>query len=295
MDKRTAHLLVTDLDDTLWNWFHAWYESFSAMLSALSEVTGIPAGELEPEIRAIHQKRGTVEYTNLLAEMPSLKSITQGMDPLKVYDEVLHIQNSTRKHSTRLYEGVADTLRTVHDAGVKIVAYTESLTYFTDKRIEWLGLDGIIDCVYSAPDHDLPHGKTFAQMRSLDPSAYGLKQTDHLHVRRGLTKPNPEILIEILQKYSVDPAAAVYVGDSLMKDVAMAQRVGVIDVHAKYGVEHQSKEYALLQRVTHWPDSDVNREQALETNQEVVPTYTLTTRYSELLDLFDFQPAGTNE
>ena len=35
MTERPRRLLVTDLDNTLWDWFEAWYQSFSALVDAL--------------------------------------------------------------------------------------------------------------------------------------------------------------------------------------------------------------------------------------------------------------------
>src|SRR5690349_5217643 len=51
-------LLVTDLDNTLWDWFAIWYASFSALLEGIVRISGISQEELEPEIRKVHQRRG---------------------------------------------------------------------------------------------------------------------------------------------------------------------------------------------------------------------------------------------
>lgn len=51
-----------------------------------------------------------------------------------------------------------------------------------------------------------------------------------------------------------------------MKDVAMAQKVGVVDVHAAYGVVQHRPEYDLLRRVSHWTADDVECERGLRPN-----------------------------
>src|SRR4051812_26769829 len=53
-DRPVAHLLVTDLDNTLWDWFDIWYESFSRLLDGVSRASGVPVPELEREIRTVH-------------------------------------------------------------------------------------------------------------------------------------------------------------------------------------------------------------------------------------------------
>jgi hypothetical protein len=57
-----------------------------------------------------------------------------------------------------------------------------------------------------------------------------------------------------------DVSEVMCVGDSLMKDIVMAQGAGVTDVWAKYGESHRRDGYDLLRRVSHWTPQDVERE-----------------------------------
>lgn len=279
-------LFVTDLDNTLWDWFHAWNASFGALLNGLVAITGVPKDQLENEIRKVHQQRGTSEYSFLIHEVPSLLEFAGDRDPRQVFDEALHAQNSARLRETSLYDGVASTLESLQKAGVQIVAYTESQAYWTEWRIRKLGLDGVIHRLYSSPDHDFPEGITPDKIRYYPESEYGLKITDHRHVARGLTKPNGEILREIMDDYAVLPEEVLYIGDSVMKDVAMAQSLGVFDVHAKYGESHEQPAYEQLKRVSHWPDSDIANER--DAAAAVEPNYILTEGINEVFQHFRF-------
>ena len=286
MDEKV--LLITDLDNTLWDWFAAWHASFGAMLDRLTELSGVPAAVLEPEIRKIHQQRGTSEYSNLLNEVPSLiQGMSGNKEPSTVYDDALHVLHSQRKKNTQLYPGVLETLTELRERSIKIVAYTESVAYWTEWRIRHTGLDGVIDVLYSAPDHELPQGLTFEAMRTADPSEYGLRRTEHHYVPKGAVKPNVAVLQSILLDCSTPAQNAVYVGDSLMKDISMAQQVGVTDVHAKYGEPQHLESYALLQRVSHWPDRDVLKEQQLRTAPAVHPAHVLDQGFWQLLEVFN--------
>ena len=66
-----------------------------------------------------------------------------------------------------------------------------------------------------------------------------------------------QCLLDIISEIGVARDDAVYLGDSLFKDVAMAQSAGVDDVLAKYGESHTRSEYDLLRAVTHWTSEQV--------------------------------------
>jgi FMN phosphatase YigB (HAD superfamily) len=287
-ERPSKRLLITDLDNTLWDWFEAWYQSFSAMLERLAELSGIAQSDLEQAIRPIHRSRGTAEYSNLLNEIPALISAAAPLDPSQVFDDANHVLNSQRKAATNLYPGVKETIGLLRSAGIKIVAYTESLAYWTEWRILHTGLDGMIDVLYSAPDHDFPSGMTVSSLRTLPPESYGLKFTRHRHVPRGINKPNVDVLQSILSAQGCLASEAVYIGDSLMKDIAMAQAADILDVHAKYGEVQNKAEYELLRRVSHWSDDEVERERRLITaTGEVVATITCQSSFAEILPTFD--------
>jgi len=241
---------------------------------------------LEEQIRAVHRRRGTTEYSNLVRELPSLIEAAAPDDPAKVYDAALHAQNSRRKATTRLYPRVPEGLRSLKQAGVRIAAYTESGAFWAEWRIKHTGLDGIIDVLYSSPDHDLTAGVVPSALRSghYDHEHYGLRGTRHQHVPHGVLKPNVEILRSILDDERCAPEETVYLGDSLMKDIVMAQAAGVLDAHAEYGLVQHRDEYDLLRRVTHWTDEDVTREMALSTpHGEVKPTIVCHSGFDDVL------------
>lgn len=291
VEKHVARLLVVDLDDTLWTWFDAWHVSFSAFLSSTSSLSGITEVDLKRAIRPIHQRHGTSEYSWLLDELDVLQgSVPSGSTVAEHFDPALHAQNRARKGATRLHPGVLDTLTRLRANGTTVVAYTESLAFWTRWRIQQTGLDGLIAEIYSSPDHDTPAGVDVASRRTLPAKDYELKETEHRHVQRGIVKPAPEILQQILDDHSVAATEAVYVGDSLMKDVAMAQAVGAIDALAAYGVKTDDPRYLLLQEVSHWPDCTVAKEQDKTPGVHPTPTLVLSSGLSDLFDHVDFRP-----
>jgi FMN phosphatase YigB (HAD superfamily) len=264
--------LLTDFDNTLYDWFGMWHASFSAMVEEIAKISGLDEKVLYPEIRVIHQKYRTSEYAFLIEEIPSLKALYPDSDLTKVFDKAIHAYRSARKRSLVLYEGVRETLSSLRSKGVLIAIYTESRAYYTNYRIRKLGLDDLVDVVFSPPDHEIP----------LSAAAYNLGGSDgtnrllharHVFLPPGVLKPNPEVLLDIVKEIGRRPLDCVYVGDSLMKDVAMAQDAGVADVLAEYGVVQHHLGYDLLRKVSHWSEEDVQREKAVSKSRSVTPTH----------------------
>jgi len=281
--------VVTDLDNTLYDWFEFWYASFGAMLRVLVDLSGIPEEVLKPEIRTIHQRYGTSEYSALIQEIPSLQKKFPREDLPKRFDAAIDAYRKARAATLRLYPTVFDTLRELKHRGVRIVGYTDSRAYQSAYRVRKLGLDGVLDFLYSPPDHKLPPGTSAEDLRTRPPSNYDFKFTQHRHTPEGETKPNPDLLRSIITEVGATPGSTAYVGDSLMNDIAMAQQAGTFDVQAKYGVAMDRPGYDLLQEVSHWPQTAVEHEK----KPEVHATRVLREHFDELLGLFDFERLQT--
>jgi phosphoglycolate phosphatase-like HAD superfamily hydrolase len=284
---RSVSLVITDLDNTLFDWVRIWYASFSALLNSLSKLSGIPAATLIPEVKVVHENHGTAEYAFLIEELPSLQAKHPGDDLSALYSPAIEAYRSARGAALRLYPGVLDTLGKLKENGCLLVGYTESMAFYSNYRLRHLGLDLLLDFLYSPPDHDLPRGLTPAQIRRYPAGNYVLRKTQHRHTPSGELKPNPEILQRIIHEVGGLRERAVYVGDSLMKDVAMAQDAGVTDVWAQYGIAQDRPEYELLRRVTHWTEDAVEREKRL-THKDVSPSFVLRESFSELIGIFSF-------
>ena len=215
----------------------------------------------------------------MVERLKPLRELFPDQDLKLVFDDAIHAYRSARKKNLELYNGVRETLHDLRSAGVLIVLYTDSLAFYTIDRIHRLGLDELVDFIFSPPDHEIPNSVVTHTRRE----KYRLAHAQHLYVPEGVIKPNPEVLLDIVREVGRHKDECVYLGDSRMKDVAMAQDAGISDVFASYGVVQNHDGYPLLRNVSHWPDADVQRE--ADPKRLVVPTHTIS-QFSEIKQFF---------
>jgi phosphoglycolate phosphatase len=272
-------ILITDVDNTLFDWQRLWYETFSAMSSVAIEISGIKPDVFFAECSALHQQHGTSEYSFVLTELPSFKA-KYGEHVRAAMQPAIEAFRKARDANLKLYDGVALALDELKSKGIIVAAFTESKAFYTSERFRSLGLDGRIDFLYSPKDHDLPADKQSDYLK--------LNYTKHRLTPDGESKPNPHLLISIVEELGFELGEAVYVGDNLLKDVYMAQSAKILDVHAEYGAaQHRAIEYDLLKRVTHWTPDMVAREREALKPGAVTPSHSLKKSFSEIVSIME--------
>ncbi|HBG78753.1 MAG TPA: hypothetical protein DDW84_07940 [Phycisphaerales bacterium] len=284
---KAIKVVITDLDDTLWDWVDIWYQSFKALLDQLVKDSGIAEDILLGEFKTVFTKHKTTEYAFAIEELPSLQKKHKGEDLTVLYAEAIKKYREGRKASLRTYPTVLGTLITLKKKGVLLVGYTESMSFYTRYRLRNIELDYFFDYLYSPKDHEFPENIDPKRIRYYPPEHYNLRGVIHRFTPVGKLKPSPEILKEIVRDIGVASEQVIYIGDKLHKDISMAKDAGVIDVWAKYGEAKDRKEYELLRKVTHWSQEDVQKEKDT-TIADVTPTYTLEKSFSEILEHLEF-------
>jgi phosphoglycolate phosphatase-like HAD superfamily hydrolase len=276
-------ILITDVDNTLLDWQELWYQTFSAMMKKVIEISGVDPERLYAECSIIHQRYGTSEYSRLLEELPSLREL-YGDSVLSSMAPAIEAFREARRNSLRLYPTIEATLTELKAEGVLIAAFTESKAFYTNYRFRKLGLDGLVEYLYSPQDHSMPDGT--ASARYYDADSYNFKRTIHRFTPEGEVKPNPGILLDIVADLGASVDEVVYVGDNILKDVFMAQQAGVTDVHAAYGASQHKPEYELLRKVTHWTPEMVERERRALRPGGLIPTFVLDKEFRQILPIF---------
>ena len=277
-------LLIVDIDNTLFDWFDFWYNSFTAMVNAVLDRTQIDRDVLLREIREVHQRHGTTEYTWVLQDVPSVSALPKSLQQ-QVIDAGRVAFSEARERTAHLYVDVDSTLRAVKRTGARIVGFTESQSFYTIQRLLRFGLDGVLDALYCREEHVKPADVDLESLRSRPPDAYILKKTSVVELKTHNRKPDQQILLRIASDFQAPLDQVLYVGDSKMKDIYMAQRAGVHDAFAEYGQSMNRQGYDLLRAVSSWTSEEIAKEKLMAI--EVKPTVVLKS-FSELFRYFTF-------
>lgn len=245
MEKK---LLITDLDDTLYDWTGFFVPAFYAMVDEIVALTGLNRARLLHEYRETHQRLGTVEYPYATLKLPSIRRHFAQLDDV-ARKEALRPAflrfNAIRDGSLRLFPGVEETLQTLRARGVPVIGYTESSQENGFYRLERLGVSGYFQHVYTY----------HSRFRS------GYAPSDKVMTVQ-TRKPDTAVLLRICERERHAPGEVVYVGDSLVKDVYMGKMAGATAVWANY--PRESNDYhEKLAAITSWTEEDMAREERL--------------------------------
>jgi phosphoglycolate phosphatase len=289
--KKKPHieLLIVDLDNTLYDWIGFFVPAFYRMIDAAVEILNVDQETLLTDIQVVHQKYGNSEHPFALLETKVVKNRFPGKsrtELAKLLDPAFHTFNKKRQELLKLFPGVLETLQFIYESGCKIVAYTEADVRNSMFRIESLGIRKYISRLYapmsSGPGH--PRGKELYvdELRNgflwLLPNEY--------------RKPNPKILEDIFVEFSLYPEKALYVGDSIIKDISMAKRAGTHAAWARYGTKYDKKLWEKLVRITHWTKEDAAREFQLRNEARGVSPDVELNSFREVTGHYVFSPAS---
>ena len=283
MAKEKISVVVTDLDNTLYDWVAPWFARYTTLIDLLEQRAQIPRDTLLTEIRHAHQISHTSEPPDILSKVPCVVSARKRGITQDTLNSCATEADKAGIRALALYPGVKDVLSRFKADNVLVVGFTESQAYSTRFRLQALGLDGLLPLVFSRRDHGLSED----YHRVMFP----LYQTHHRVLPPTFAgKPDPGTLRKIVEGTGVVPEKCVYVGDSILKYICMAQAVGVHDVHAKYGEAHNRPAYEFLRTLSHWTSEDIIKEQRVAPTCLAAPRVSLSTSFDQLFDHFQFEP-----
>jgi FMN phosphatase YigB (HAD superfamily) len=278
------NLLITDLDNTLYDWVTFYSRAFTAMLDALVDRLGVPRTQLVEEFREVHQRYGNSEQPFAALDLPSVEAAFPGADRATIateLNEVFHVFNSARKEHLALYPDVYEGLWRLEAEGIELVGFTDASMVNAYYRLQLLGIVSRFRRLYVQEGvwNGHPDPQREEQLR---PPADFVRE-----VPRDEKKPDPRILLDICSREGYGPSQACYFGDSLARDMLMATNAGVAGIWARYGASHNPSHWSLLVEITHWTPDDVEREEQLRAAASDVEPDFVVDGFAEVLSVLD--------
>jgi len=281
------NLVVTDLDNTLYDWVDFYVPSLLAMIREISSLTGLSEESLKGSFKRLHEKYGTSEYSYAVFELDALQESNRGLsvkEVLEKYSPAIRAFRSARKKTLHLFDGVKETLVELRGRGKKIVAHTDSLMFHAVARLKRLGIEHLFAGIFAPPDHGLPAGVSLEDVRYFsDIAKYETTIPVKIELNPNIRKPDPRVLQVVLDSFGVPAGECVYLGDSLTRDILMAQRCRVVDVLAEYGRRFSVENYVELVKITYWTSDKLAEEESLKA-LSIVPSFAINS-FSELLNV----------
>jgi FMN phosphatase YigB (HAD superfamily) len=277
-------LVILDLDNTLYDWTGYYIPSFLAMVAELGKITGLDLEKLKASFKQVHERHHTTEYSFSIEELDVLRDIDKDLSTaqkLQKYDAAIHAFRKKRLELLRLYEGVAETLKWLKEQDCRIAALTDTTEFYGARRLRQLGIEQHFDVICATRDHGIPAGVDPSEVRSYGDSERYETSIPSVVATEGIRKPQVELIRMILRSTDVEADEAVMVGDSLYRDIKMAQTAGVWDVYARYGNTTSPDLYKELLKITCWTKEEVAEYERL-TADVVNPTFVIDS-FSELI------------
>lgn len=261
--------LITDLDNTLYDWVTYFASSFTAMVDVLARLLRVEHEILLDDYKRVHQRLGDSEVPFATLMLDTVRERFAGQDSAEIaaaLQPAFRTFSREREQTLKLYDGVFATLAEI-SRKVPVIGHTEALVENANYRLHKLGIFSFFTRIYalSRPVPPRPF-----------PLRYVIPESVLVRVPPHERKPNPRLLAHICASEGLDLSAAVYVGDSLTRDVAMARDAGVTSAWAEFGTHYSPTSWDTLVRVTHWTEEDVRREALLrEKSRDIHPDHDL--------------------
>jgi FMN phosphatase YigB (HAD superfamily) len=247
-------LIVTDIDNTVFNWVDYYVTAFNAMLDVVAECIGSTRLILAGEAKEVFSIHGSIEYPFVTQEMPSvnkfygadidgmlLGAVRKGRDAF----------NQAAEPVMRPYFDVVESLEKIRKSypALPIVALTDAPRYVAMWKLNKLGILHYYDAVYGLADPRVPICSTTNRikldneilLKHLQQINFGFKGKIRV-LPDDYEKPGIRGLKTVLMDYDVDEPhdrreTVLWIGDNLRKDVGLGNRLKIRSAWAEYGAD----------------------------------------------------------
>ncbi len=277
-------VLITDLDNTLYNWVDYFGMSFRGMTHAISREMKIEEVEFIEAAKQVFKKVGTLEYAFLIQELPFITRYSENeiSSFIEISKKVFQI---VRSKNLVAYDGVKETFRYLNSIGVTIVGVTNAPIYYGEWRLKELGIDRYFQGILGWEGKDVPDNKYTEQIRKA--ISEGRYRSKHIRYRWAEPieniKPNPIGYLKVINRFMVSHKNTYIMGDSLDRDISPAIEIGAHSIWAKYGTSFEKRNLDTLLAITHWEEGEIKKEYS---KKKIDPEFTIS-NISELRKIIE--------
>jgi putative hydrolase of the HAD superfamily len=134
--------------------------------------------------------------------------VDRGLTGGDLFLRCMHIHEEEKLDHVQAYDGVAETLAYLRERGFRLAVVTDAYQEGARARLERTGLLGYVDQLVTTE-------------------------------MTGRKKPDPSPFLLALELLEVLPEEAIIVGDSLRREIAPGNQLGIVTAHAAYGDRNQ--------------------------------------------------------
>lgn len=254
--------VIFDIDNTLYNFVDFFAPAFRAMVHTLCFHTRLPESDIIDSFRTVYAKYRSLEYRFAVQELPALQQFD--IDTREQLAHKAHVAFSgSRRKRLAPYDDVFQTLEWLRHRGYLVITYTDSPIYLARNRLIRLGLKSVVDLVVGwGPERsEIDDPQAHDGRPWFVDYALGSEEPALLPVKGEERKPCETVLHRVVDLFNLAPSESYAVGDSLLKDLAPARRLGFVDIWAEYGRVFEQKNWDTLLRVSPWHETVIRSEE----------------------------------
>jgi len=271
-------LVITDLDNTLYDWVGWFIPAFYDMAEYVAKVVNKPLNEVLREYREQNQRHINIEpaYSTLALPCVTQKFPQKTWAELKeIFEPAFKLFRGTRIEKLSIYSHVLATLQELKARGIAIVGCTDSTLDSCSKRLSQLKADKYFSRLYVWKN-------TFYCPLTKPPTMPCEVEEINLRYR----KPSPKLLEKICSDMGISPDQTLMVGDNLKLDMGMSNLSNIKCAWAKYGTLGIEKHMSKIDLISARSARMHARDKRILGNTTPTPDYILNS-FGDILDIID--------
>ncbi len=267
--KQTA--ILTDLDNTIYNWVDFFAPSFRAMVHAVAKKLDLNEDVIIEDFKDVYSAYRTLEYSFSVQQLRLCRdmSVEQVANLVRIAKGAF---SRVRQKNLRPYPDVEETLAWAVRQGILIIAVTNAPFFQSQRRLVQLRCDKYFYGLAAWEGHDVPDSPWTKEIKQNSVAGkYQSKKIQRIwKLKEQELKPSPAGYLRIMKDLNLSPENIYVVGDSIQKDLAPAIQIGAKGVWARYGKRFDERNFQTLLTITHWDEAKIK---SVYESESVKPTF----------------------